>query len=74
MVDPVLFETTIITGQLQSSKPHLSWRLDYLCHQRAALSPDTGLAVELGGAHTQTQTRTHTLPPSLSILIVTQVL
>ena len=81
MVGSVLFETTIITEQLQSSKPHLSWRLDYLCHQRAALSPDMGFTVEHNGAlahkHTHTHTythsgrqagthtRTHTLLPSL---------
>lgn len=60
MVDSMLFETTIITGKkLQSSKPHLSWRLDYLYHQRAALSPDVAFTVEHSGAlaHTHAQTR-----------------
>lgn len=60
MVDSMLFETTIITGKkLQSSKPHLSWRLDYLYHQRAALSPDVAFTVEHSGAlaHTRAQTR-----------------
>lgn len=75
MVGSVLFETTIITEQLQSSKPHLSWRLDYLCHQRAALSPDMSFTVEHNGAlahkHTHAHilarrhTHTHTLLPSL---------
>lgn len=63
MVGPVLFETTIITGQLQSSKPHLSWRLDYLCHQRAALSPDMGFTVAHSRALTRAHTHTHTLFP-----------
>lgn len=60
MVDSMLFETTIITGKkLQSSKPHLSWCLDYLYHQRAALSPDVAFTVEHSGAlaHTRAQTR-----------------
>lgn len=60
MVDSTLFETTIITGQLQSSEPHLSWRLDYLCHQWAALSPDRAFTVEYNqSSYSQTRTHTH---------------
>ena len=63
MVDSMLFETTIITGQLQSSKPHLSWRLDYLCHQWATLSPDKAFTVKHNwGSRSQTHSCTHTFP------------
>lgn len=70
MVGSVLFETTIITGQLQSSKPHLSWRLDYLYHQRAALSPDMGFTVQHNGAHKHIQTNTHIFADMHSFLLL----
>lgn len=75
MVGSVLFETTIITGQLQSSRPLLGWRLGYLCHQRAALSPDRGFTVQrnrdLTHKHTQTYTffaHKHSFRPSLALV------
>lgn len=64
MANSLLLETTIITGQLQTSRPHLSWRLDYLCHQQAALSPDGAFTVQhnrgsRSQAHTLTFLNTH---------------
>lgn len=55
-----------LQGNFNAAGPHLSWRLHYLCHQRAALSPDMGLAAELGGAahaHTCAHTHSRASPP-----------